>query len=218
MKQLLTTQEIAGIRDLSDAQEASDVHFDRLGLLYRLLKKTGVSSTGIRTSTDAAGCPTGIAISADGGIVQTHRGPQCVRPACADILGFNTLNVANFPVAGGGVGVVTNTAAVVISSGNASAYTATQFFFEGRNAAAGLANVPCLLSDVSVSGIDQLVDNANTSGITSAVFALTNEPLYVGWDTFMDRGAKQLSLTFANILAVAVTLEIFGVLWGSRSD
>jgi hypothetical protein len=218
MNHLLSTQEYNGIRDVRDAKEASNVHFDRLANLRRFLsKKSHASSTGVRGSA-APGCPSGISSSPDGGIVQTHRGPKCATPACADILGFNTLDVANFPVAGGGLGVVTNTNAITISSGNASAYKATQFFFEGRDAAAGLANVPCLLADVAVSGIAQLVDNGGTSGITSAVFALTNEPLYVGWDAFMDRGAKQLTLTFANILAAAVTLEIFGVLWGSRAD
>ena len=216
MKQLLSHQEIAGIRDLPDAREAADVHFDRLGLLTRLLRKTAMSSTGARIAPKA-GCPTGIATGVDGGIVQTHRGPECVRPGCADILGFNTLNVANFPFAGTAVGTVANTAAVVVGSGNAQAFQATQFFFEGRDNANALANVVCLLADVSVSGVDQLVDNANTSGITSAVFALTNEPLYVGWDAFTDTGnTKRLNITFANILAAAVTLEIFGVLWGTR--
>lgn len=212
--QLLTQQEIKSIRhnDLSDAKAAGALHFERL---RRLLRGERISLTG---GSAAPGCPPGIFTSPDGGIVQGHRGPACPTPACADVLGFNTLNVANFPVAGGGVGVVINTPVVTISSGNASAFKATSFFFEGRDAANALANVPCLLADVSVSGIDQLVDNSNTSQITSAVFALTNEPLPVGWDPFMDRGAKQLNLTFANMLAAAVTLEVFGVLWGSRAD
>lgn len=211
--QLLTDKEIASIRyhDLADAKEAGNLHYDRLA---RLLK--GESIRALTGGSAAPGCPPGLFRSPDGGLVQGHRGPACPTPACADVLGFNTLNVANFPVAGGGVGVVTATPVVTISSGNASAFKATAFFFEGRDAAANLANVPCLLTDVSVSGVDQLVDNGNTSGITSAVFALTNEPLPVGWDPFMDRGAKQLNLTFANILLAAVTLEVFGVLWGSR--
>lgn len=211
--QLLTHKEIKSIRhhDMADAREAGSIHWDRY---RRLLRGEKFASTG----ATAPGCPPGIFNSADGGIVQGHRGPACPTPACADVLGFNTLNVANFPVAGGGVGVVTATPVVTVTSGNGSAFKATAIFFEGRDAANALANVVCLLSNVQVSGIDQLVDNGNTAGITSAVFALTNNPLPVGWDPFMDRGQKLLSLTFANILAAAVTLEIFGVMWGSRID
>jgi hypothetical protein len=213
MRQLLTQQELNSIRDNADAREASNVHFDRLA---QLIQRARSASTG--QGSAAPGCPGGIIRTNDGGIAQGPRGPACATPACADVLGFNTLNVANFPLAGGGLGVLTNANVIQVSSGNASAFKPTAFFFEGRDAAAGFANIPILLSDVSVSGVDQLVDNANTSGITSAVFALTNEPLPVGWDTFMDRGAKQLSLTFGQYFAAAVTMEVFGVLWGSRVD
>lgn len=212
MLHLLEQYEYESIRDVPDAREASNVHFDRLARLRRGDRK--IALTGANGS--AAGCPPGLINLPGGGMAQTHRGPACPTPACADIIGFNTLNVANFPVAGGGVGVVTNTPGIVVGSGNASAYKPAALFYEGRDNANALANVVCLLSDVQISGVQQLVDNANTAGITSAVFALTNEPLPVGWDEFTDRGQKQLTMIFSNVLAPAVTLEMFGVLWGSR--
>ena len=211
MMHLLNNQEYASIRDNTDAREASNVHFDRLARLRR-----GDRSVAMTGANGSAGCPPGLMNMPGGGIAQTHRGPGCDTPACADIIGFNTLNVANFPVAGGGVGVVTATPTITVSSGNASAFKPVAIFFEGRDAANALANVVCLLSDVSISGVEQLSDNSNTSGITSAVFALTNTPLPVGWDEFTDRGTKQLSMIYSNVLAAAVTLELFGVIWGSR--
>ena len=215
---LLTQPELNSIRDcdLKDAREAKGVHFDRLD---RLVQESRKAMTGARNTT-RPGCPPGLGglvQAPGGGLAQGPRsGEVCEVPACADVLGFNTLNVGTFPFAGGGLGVVTNVTVITVESGNATAFQPTKFFFEGRDFAAGLGNVPCLLADVSIAGVDQLVDNSATSGITSAVFALTNEPLPVGWDPFALTGAQRLFLTFANILAVAVTLELFGVIWGSR--
>ena len=213
---LLSQNEYASIRyeDYQDAREAGSIHWDRF---RRLLKGETLASTG-------AGCPTGQAGgSANPGGAHLYPGmtqgpgvPGCERPTCSDLLGFNTLNAANFPVAGGGVGVVTDTPVVTVGSGTASAFQPTSIFYEGRDAGANLANVICLLSNVDISGTQQLTDSGNTAGITSAVFALTCAPLPVGWSAFMDRNQKFLSMIFSNVLAAPVQLEIFGILWGAR--
>jgi len=211
---------VQGIRyhDVQDAREAS-ANFaaakrEYLRNLASMGEKSGASVGARRARVGANGaCRT--SQSAAGGVTQTSR-TGCASPNCADVLGFNSLPVAGFPQAGGGVGVITATPNVVVGSGNARAFRPSALFFEGRDAAAALAVVPCLLTGAQISGIEQLVSNAAGAGITSAVFALTNEPLPIAWDDFEDQGQQQLTLNFANVLAAGVTLEVFGVFWGGR--
>ncbi len=214
-----------GLRDhdVKDASEASSQYFEARRVWEEDLRsrRSNPASVGARRSrTGAASDRPGSEVcrtteTADGGIAQTSR-TLCSSPECSDVLGFNSLPVAAFPQAGGGVGVITATPNVVVGSGNARAYKPAALFFEGRDNAAALAVVPCLLTGAQISGIEQLVDAAAGAGITSAVFALTNEPLPIAWDDFENQGQQQLTFNFANILAAAVTLEIFGVLWGGR--
>lgn len=212
-----------GIRphDVKDAREASGDYFEARRVWEENLRSRNVSpQVGARRrarvgATSAPGGYCRTSRSADGGVSQTSR-TGCDSPECADILGFNSLPVAGFPQAGGGVGVITATPNVVVGSGNARAFRPSALFFEGRDNAAALGVVPCLLTGAQISGIEQLVDAAAGAGITSAVFALTNEPLPIAWDDFENQGQQQLTLNFANILAAGVTLEVFGVLWGGR--
>lgn len=132
------------------------------------------------------------------------------------MLGFNTIagEAPDFPVAGGAPGI--NEGSVIVSSGNAGTYKAVKFFFEARDSAAGFAVVPALLTSATISGCEQLVGTGGEFGITSAVFALTCEPLPINWDAWQDSGQQRLTLRFGNFLAAQVEIEVFGVFWGDR--
>lgn len=136
-----------------------------------------------------------------------------------DILGFNSLAAATFPIASVAARtVVTNATALTVGSGNADAYKAREFFFEGRDGAAGFGVIPSLLISAEISGNQQLVSSAAANGIPSSVFALTNEPLPVKWRKFANTGQQQLLLTFGIYLAAGVQADFFGVMWGDRAE
>ena len=200
------------IRDNQDARDAAERHFSQ--------RKQ--AQTGSRWSKMGAAdnCPPNH--GRGGGTQGQPPGGRRGDPACdvpsecrGDVLGFNTLADANWPVAGG-AGVSAPTPGVVVGSGNAQAFKPRSIFFEARDAAGGYAVVPALLTSAVVSGSEQLVSAGAATGITSAVFALTNTPLPVAWQGFTDTGQHQLTMLFGNFLAAGVTIEIFGVLWGDR--
>lgn len=157
-----------------------------------------------------------------GGTRRTRMGSQgtgnpgvCTPSPSDDMLGFNTLPTAGFPVTGGGVGVITATPGIVVTSGRACSFCPNALFFEGRDAANALAVVaPTLLTSAIISGQEQLIDSTNTGGITSAVFGLTNSPLPISWESFTNTGQQSLTMIYANTQAAAVTLEVFGIFWG----
>jgi len=143
------------------------------------------------------------------GLADCDEAPYCG----GDILGFNTLEAANFPLAGPVAPVVATAAAINVSSETADVYQPRALFYEFRDVEQGFAVVPGLLQDARIGPAQQTIGGAIGNGITSAVFALTNTPLPVGWDAFRNVGGQTLQLTFANFL-VGTNAQVFGVLWG----
>jgi len=143
------------------------------------------------------------------GLADCDEAPYCG----GDILGFNTLEAANFPLAGPVAPAVAAGAAINISSETADVYQPRALFFEFRDVEQGFAVIPGLLQDARIGPAQQTIGGAVGNGITSAVFALTNTPLPVGWDAFRNVGGQTLQLTFANFL-VGTNAQVFGVLWG----
>ncbi len=138
-------------------------------------------------------------------------------PDCGgDILGFHSLGVAAFPVAGAVAPAITASPVLQVNSGHACAFRPRKFFFEARDQAAGFVVVASLLTSVVIAGNQQLTSNLVGNAITSAVFALTCEPLPVGWRKFKNTPQQNLELTFGNFQAVAVTTQYFGVAWGDE--
>jgi len=135
-------------------------------------------------------------------------------PYCGgDILGFNTLEAANFPLLGPVAPIAATAAAINVSSETADVYQPRALFYEFRDVEQNFAVVPGLLQDARIGPAQQTIGGALANGITSAVFALTNTPLPVGWDAFRNVGGQTLQLTFANFLA-GTNVQVFGVLWG----
>ena len=228
-----------GIRDIKDAREASD----RFAAIRRMAQagkfpqvggpgrgrypRTGAqmpaTSMGARGVGGAdPGRTGGSGVSCGGSPLYNTSGrvddSRCFDDnAChASILGFNTLegDTNDFPLAGG-AGTVAE-GSLIVSSGNAGSYRGTHLFWEGRDAEAGYAVVPTLLTSAVISGSEQLVGSGGEFGITSAVFALTCEPLPINWCAWQDSGQQRLTMRFGNFLAAAVETEIFGVFWGDR--
>lgn len=221
MKPIIDPKHMAGIRDIADAREAADQFFS--------IRKMQVAKHGPRVGarryprTGAPGSaydPTCIARTDGRGRVDDERCTDTPQNCHAAILGFNSVEGevaggSTFPLAGGG-GAAIATSTLIISSGNAGSYRASEFFFEARDAAAGFGAVPGLVTSAQISGSEQLVGAGGAFGITSAVFALTNEPLPVNWIPWQDSGQQRLQLQFGNFLAAAVTIEVFGCFWGDR--
>jgi len=220
-----------GIRDVKDAREASDKFaairrmqqagkFPQVGGPGRgRYPRTGAQAPG--TSAGGNGAPTGGGSCGGSPLSNTSGRTDDARcftdNAChASILGFNTLegDTSDFPLLGG-AGTVAE-GSLIVSSGNAGSYRGTHLFWEGRDSAAGFAVVPTLLTSAVISGSEQLVGSGGEFGITSAVFALTCEPLPINWCAWQDSGQQRLTMRFGNFLAVAVETEIFGVFWGDR--
>lgn len=135
-------------------------------------------------------------------------------PYCGgDILGFNTLVNANFPIPGPVAPAVVANAVLNVTSETADVYQPRAIFFEFRDALQAFAVVPGLLLNAVIGPAQQTIGGQNQNGITSAVFALTNTPLPVGWDAFRQVGGQTLDLTFGNFLPGTST-EVFGALWG----
>lgn len=208
-----TRDHLQGVRDITDAREASALFF--------AAQKAHVAKhgpvVGARSRYPRAGQSTS-APGAGGCAVPRRDSERCrtKRDECGtSVLGFNsvfgTVQAGVFPLVGG------NTSATLrIDSGNAAEYRGEKIFFECRDAAAGFGVVPGLLISAFISGAEQLVGTGNVFGITSAVFALTNEPLPINWAPWQNSGQQQLDLQFTNFLAAAVTIQVFGVFWGTR--
>ena len=231
-----------GIRDIKDAREASDKFaairrmaqagkFPQVGGPGRgRYPRTGAQMPATSMSTAAGpdggggggGRQGGTGLSCGGSPLSNSSGrvddSDCfTNNLChASILGFNTLegDTNDFPLAGG-VGTVAE-GSLIVSSGNAGSYRGTHLFWEGRDSAAGYAVVPTLLTSAVISGSEQLVGSGGEFGITSAVFALTCEPLPINWCPWQDSGQQRLTMRFGNFLAALVETEIFGVFWGDR--
>ena len=225
-----------GIRDVKDAREASD----KFAAIRRMAKagkfpqvggpgrgrypRTGAQAPGSSAGStlSAAGRQGGTGLSCGGSPLSNSSGrvddSRCFDDnLChASILGFNTLegDTSDFPLAGG-AGTVAE-GSLIVSSGNAGSYRGTHLFWEGRDSAAGYAVVPTLLTSAVISGSEQLVGSGGEFGITSAVFALTCEPLPINWCAWQDSGQQRLTMRFGNFLDIAVETEIFGVFWGDR--
>jgi hypothetical protein len=204
-----TRDHMQGIRDIADAREASALFF---ASQQEHVKKHGPVAGGRYPRAGQSGYP--------GGCATPRTDPaKCRAPGtgneCGSILGFNsvfgTVQAGVFPLVGG------NTSATLrIDSGNASRFRGESVFFECRDAAAGFGVVPGLLISAFISGAEQLVGTGNPFGITSAVFALTNEPLPINNWEWENSGQQQLDLQFTNFLAAGVTIQVFGVFWGTR--
>lgn len=211
-----TRDQMQSIRDIADARGMSEMFFRKQA---EHVRKHGpvAPSVGARRyprtgQGSAAGFPNGACAS-----------PRVDDPRCTDqpkncgstILGFNSLfgTTANgvFPLAGANA-----TAGILINAGNAGKYRARELFWEARDAAAAFAAVPSLLTSALISGSEQLSGTGAAFGITSAVFALTNEPLPVNWNGWSNSGQQQLTLQFVNYLAAGVTIQVFGCFWGDR--
>lgn len=212
-----TRDGMQSIRDIVDARGASDMFFSKQAEHVRkhgpVSPSVGAGRRYPRTGQTSAGG------YGNGGCVS----PRVDDPRCTDqpdacgatILGFNSLFgvTANgvFPLAGANA-----TAGITVNAGNAGKYRARELFWEARDAASGFAVAPSLLTSALISGSEQLSGTGAAFGITSAVFALTNEPLVVNWTSWSNSGQQQLTMQYVNYLAAGVTLQIFGVFWGDR--
>jgi len=143
--------------------------------------------------------------------------PACQFPSdCGgDLLGFNTLTLDAFPIGVPAPGAVVSEGTINIGSQTADKFKPRYLFWEGRDVSQGYAVVPSLLLRATVGVAQQTVGRGAFNAITSAVFALTNTPLPVGWDAFRNIEGQTLSIEFGNFLpAVGTSVEFFGCLWG----
>jgi hypothetical protein len=140
--------------------------------------------------------------------------PSCqyAQDCAADLLGFNTLTLGNFPLAAP-VGPPIATAEIDIGSATADKYIPRYLFWEGRDSANNFVVVPSLLTSANIGPAQQTVGAGDFNSITSAVFALTMAPLPVGWDPFRNVVGQTLRMTFGTFLP-AGTIQFFGVMWG----
>lgn len=141
--------------------------------------------------------------------------PSCqyAQDCAADLLGFNTLTLGNFPVPAPVAPAVIATAEIDIGSATADKYIPRYLFWEGRDSANNFVVVPSLLTSANIGPAQQTVGAGDFNSITSAVFALTMAPLPVGWDPFRNVVGQTLRITFGTFLP-AGTIEFFGVMWG----
>lgn len=207
-----TKDHMQSIRDAVDAREASDAFHRALAAHQRKHGPVVGGRRNPRAGQSSAGYPDGGCASPRQDAARCTTTPQNCH---ASILGFNsvfgTVAAGAFPLVGANA-----SATLRINAGNAGRYRPSEFFFEARDSAAGFGAVPCLLVSAFISGSEQLVSTGNATGIPSAVFALTNEPLPVNWNSWSNSGQQQLDLQFTNFLAVGVTIHVFGCFWGDR--
>jgi len=143
--------------------------------------------------------------------------PACQFPSdCGgDLLGFNTLTVAAFPIGVPAPGAVISQGTINIGSQTADKFKPRYLFWEGRDVSQGFAVVPSLLVSSFVGPAQQTIGSGPFNSITSAVFALTNTPLPIGWDAFRNIEGQTLVINFGNFLpAVGTSVQFFGCIWG----
>lgn len=152
-------------------------------------------------------------------IVDTTRVPHYpADPACqfpqdcgGDILGFNSLELGNFPIPAPVGPAVIDTREIEVGSQTADKYTPRYLFWQARRDD-DLEVVTGLLVSAFVGPNQQTIGAGNFNAITADVFALTNTPLPVGWDPFRNIQGQTLRMVFGNFFPIDV--NIFGVLWG----
>lgn len=214
---------IKGARDNQDAREAANRYFADLAALRdgkatSVAARPRIGAKRPRVGVSYDECAPRSSSPARG--VDCLPGDDCadVPDLCGgDVLGFNSLGIAPFPLTAVTPGVPV-TGALVVGSGNACAFKPRKFFFEMRDSAvAAFPVIPGLLVSARIAGQEQLVSDVVANGIPSAVFALTCEPLPVRWSKFTNTGQHQLTLTFGEFLGGAVTGHAFGAAWGERT-
>ena len=143
--------------------------------------------------------------------------PGCQFPefCSGDLLGGNTINNAAFPLAVDAGDVVTESNTVEVRSETADAYRGRYFFWEGRDVNQGYGAQVSLLTQAKIGHAEQLVATGPDFGITSAVFALTNAPLPIGWDEWTNVGAP-LQLRFGGFVPDGA-LQFLFVFWGDAA-
>jgi len=139
--------------------------------------------------------------------------PACQFPQdCGgDVLGFNSLELGNFPIPAPVGPAVIDAREIEVGSQTADKYTPRYLFWQARRTD-DLEVVTGLLVSAFVGPNQQTVGAGNFNAITADVFALTNTPLPIGWDPFRNIQGQTLRMIFGNFFPVDV--QIFGVLWG----
>lgn len=139
--------------------------------------------------------------------------PACQFPQdCGgDILGFNSLELGQFPIPAPVAPAVIDAREINVGSQTADKYTPRYLFWQARRTD-DLEVVTGLLVSAFVGPAQQTIGAGNFNAITADVFALTNAPLPVGWDPFRNIDGQTLRMIFGNFFPIDV--QIFGVLWG----
>lgn len=130
-------------------------------------------------------------------------------------LPFNTLADANFPLVGGGAGVLTSSQPHLVQSGRTGAYRGRYLYFVALDQANGFAQVPSLLTGATVNDNPQLIGgNRAANGFLSTVFEDIGPYPIDDWHPFNNTDPTTLSLTFTQFLAANTQLQYFGLFFG----
>lgn len=143
--------------------------------------------------------------------------PACQFPQdCGgDLLGFNSLDLGNFPIPAPVAPATIATREIEVGSQTADKFTPRYLFWQARRTD-DLEVITGLLVAAFVGPNQQTVGAGAFNAITADVFALTNTPLPVAWDPFRNIQGQTLRMEFGNFFGApnAADINIFGVLWG----